>query len=113
MSIEATRTNHELETLRIERPQEQPRRKRSRLVSIAIVMLLTTVLGAVSYLIYAKTIGRPPAVQTMMIVARTDHQSSILLTGSGFIVTPHQYINIGTKNLGKIIEQPIEAETHV
>jgi len=90
MSIEATRTNHELETLRIERPQEQPRRKRSRLVSIAIVMLLTTVLGAVSYLIYAKTIGQPPTVQTMMVMARTDRQSSVLLTGSVYIVTRHK-----------------------
>ena len=43
MAIEAMRTNHELETLRIERPQEQPRRKRSRLVSIAILLLRTTV----------------------------------------------------------------------
>src|SRR5437660_2909656 len=113
MSIEATRTNHELETLRIERPQEQPRRKRSRLVSIAIVMLLTTVLGAVSYLIYAKTIGRPPAVQTMVIVARTDHQSSILLSGSGYIVTRHKYITIGTKILGQIVEEPIEEGQHI
>ena len=45
MAIEAMRTNHELETLRIERPQEQPRRKRSRLVSIAILMLLQQFLG--------------------------------------------------------------------
>jgi hypothetical protein len=75
MAIEATRTNHELETLRIERPQERPRRKRSPLISIAMLMVLATVLGAAGYLIYAKTIGRPPAVQTMMIVARTDGQS--------------------------------------
>src|SRR5712671_169529 len=113
MSIEATRTNHELETLRIERPQEQPRRKRSRLVSIAIVMLLTTVLGAVSYLIYAKTIGRSPTVQTMMVMARTDRQSSVLLTGSGYIVTRHKYITIGTKILGQIVEEPIEEGQHI
>src|SRR6266699_3831061 len=113
MSIEATRTNHELETLRIERPQEQPRRKRSLLVSIAIVMLLTTVLGAVSYLIYAKTIGRPPPVQTMMIVARTDGKSGVLLTGSGYIVTRHKYIIIGTKILGQILDEPIEEGQHI
>src|SRR6266702_5343672 len=113
MAIEATTRNHELETLRIERPQEQPRRKRSRLVSIAIVMLLTTVLGAVSYLIYAKTIGRSPTVQTMMVMARTDRQSSVLLTGSGYIVTRHKYITIGTKILGQIVEEPIEEGQHV
>src|SRR5216684_6710707 len=113
MAIEATRTNHELETLRIERPHEQPRRKRSRLVSIAIVMLLTTVLGAVSYLIYAKTIGRSPTVQTMMVMARTDRQSSVLLTGSCYIVTRHKYITIGTKILGQIVEEPIEEGQHI
>jgi RND family efflux transporter MFP subunit len=113
MALEAMRTNHELETLRIERPQEQPQRKRSRLVSIAILMLLTTVLGAASYVIYAKTIGRSPTVQTMMVVARTDRQSSVLLTGSGYIVTRHKYITIGTKILGQIVEEPIEEGQHI
>src|SRR5258708_26815715 len=105
--MEAMRPNHELETLRMERPEEQPRRKRSRSVSIAILMLLTTVLGAVSYVIYAKTIGRSPTVQTMMVVARTDRQSSVLVTGSCYIVTPHKYITIGTKILGQLVEEPI------
>ena len=113
MAIEAMRTNHELETLRIERPQEQPQRKRSRLVSIAILMLLTTVLGAAGYVIYAKTIGRSPTVQTMIVVARTDRQSSVLLTGSGYIVTRHKYIIIGTKVLGQIVEEPIEEGQHI
>ena len=113
MAIEAMRTTHELATLRIERPQEQPRRKRSRLVSIAILMLLLTVLGAASYVIYAKTVGRSPTVQTMMVVARTDRQSSVLLTGSGYIVTRHKYIIIGTKVLGQIVEEPIEEGQHI
>jgi len=113
MAIEAMQTNHELETLRIVRPQEQPRRKRSRLVSIAILMLLLTVLGAASYVIYAKTIGRLPIVQTMMVVARTDRQSSVLLTGSGYIVTRHKYIIIGTKVLGQIVAEPIEEGQHI
>jgi RND family efflux transporter MFP subunit len=113
MAIAAMRTNHELETLRIERPQEQPRRKRSRLASIAILLLLTTVFGAAGYVIYAKTIGRPPTVQTMMIVARRDHQSSVLLTGSGYIVTRHKYITIGTKILGQIVDEPIEEGQHI
>src|SRR6266481_2070047 len=113
MVIEATRSNGELESLRIVRPPEQPRRKRSQLVSIAILMLLATVVGAASYVIYAKTIGRSPTVQTMMVVARTDHQSSILLTGSGYIVTGHKYITIGTKILGQIVEEPIEEGQHI
>src|SRR5215831_11809007 len=113
MALEATRTNHELETLRIERPQEQPQRKRSRLVSMAIPMVLTTVLGAAGYVMYAKTIGRSPTVQTMMVVARTDRQSRVLLTGSGYIVTRHKYITIGTKILGQIVEEPIEEGQHI
>src|SRR5258705_2401952 len=108
MALEATRANHDLDTLRIERPQERSQRKRSRLVSMAIPMVLTTVLGAAGYLTYAKTIGRSPTVQTMMVVARTEGQSSVLLTGSGYIVTRHKYITIGTKVLGQIVEEPIE-----
>src|SRR6266567_2756577 len=113
MAIEAARTNHELETLRIERPQERPRRKRSPLIWIAMLMVLATVLGAAGYLIYAKTIGRPPAVQTMMILARTNGQSGVLLTGSGYIVTRHKYIIIGTKILGQIVDEQIEEGQHI
>src|SRR5438552_3759539 len=76
-------------------------------------MLLLTVLGAASYVIYAKTIGRSPTVQTMMVVARTDRQSSVLLTGSGYIVTRHKYIIIGTKVLGQIVAEPIEEGQHI
>src|SRR5262249_3681500 len=113
MALEATQTNHDLETLRIERPQEQPLRKRSRLVSIAILLLLTTVLGAAGYVMYAKRIGRSPTVKTMMVGARTDRQSRVLLTGSGYIVTRHKYITIGTKILGQIVEEPIEEGQHI
>src|SRR5260370_20272218 len=105
--------NHELEALRIERPRERPRRKRSRLISIAMLMVLAGALGAAGYVIYAKTIGRPPTVQTMMIVARTGSQSSVLLTGSGYIVTRHKYITIGTKILGQIVDEPIEEGQHI
>jgi RND family efflux transporter MFP subunit len=75
--------------------------------------VLATVLGAAGYVIYAKTIGRPPTVQTMMIVARRDGQPSVLLTGSGYIVTRHKYITIGTKILGQIVEEPIEEGQHI
>jgi RND family efflux transporter MFP subunit len=113
LTVETTTTNLDLETLRIERPREQPRRKRSRLVSIAMLMVVATVLAAAGYVIYAKTVGRPPTVQTMMIVARTDGRSSVLLTGSGYIVTRHKYIIIGTKILGQIVDEPIEEGQHV
>src|SRR5260370_6970708 len=96
MAVAAMPTNHELETLRIVRPQEQPRRKRSRLISIAILILLTIVLGAASYAIYARTIGRSPTAQTMMVVARTDRPSSVPLTVPGSTSPRPKYIIIAT-----------------
>src|SRR6266436_4998116 len=113
MALEATRTNLELATLRIERPQEQPRRKRSHLVSISILMLLTAVLGAASYVIYAKTLGRPQTVQTIMVLSNGAGQPGVMLTGSGYVVTRHKYITIGTKSLGQIVAEPIEEGQHV
>src|SRR6266446_1980176 len=113
MALEATRTNLELATLRIERPQEQPRRKRSRLVSISILLLLTAVLGAASYVIYAKTVGRPQTVQTLMVLANRGGQPGVVLTGSGYVVTRQKYITIGTKILGQIVAEPIEEGQHV
>jgi len=37
----------------------------------------------------------------------------VLLTGSGYIVTRHKYIIIGTKILGQIVEEPIEEGQHI
>src|SRR5215831_21092119 len=113
MAIEAMRTNHDLATLRIERPQEQPRRKRSRSVSIAILILLTAGLGAASYVIYANTLGRPQTVQTIMVLSNRAGQPGVMLTGSGYVVTHHKYITIGTKILGQIVAEPIEEGQHV
>src|SRR6266446_2540525 len=113
MALEATRTNLELATLRIERPQEQPRRKRSRLGSISILMLLKAVLGAASYVIYARTLGRPQTVQTIMVLSKGAGQPGVVLTGSGYVVTRQKYITIGTKILGQIVAEPIEEGQHV
>src|SRR3989442_3857046 len=62
---------------------------------------------------YARTLGGSPTVQRMMVVARTDRQSSVLLTGSGYIVTRQKYITIGTKILGQIVAEPIEEGQHI
>src|SRR6266404_4629519 len=113
MALEATRANLELATLRIERPQEQPRRKRSRLVAIATLLLLTAVLGAASYVIYAKTLGRPQTVQTLTVLSNRGGQPGVVLTGSGYVVTRQKYITIGTKILGQIVAEPIEEGQHV
>jgi len=60
MAIEAMQTNHELETLRIVRPQEQPRRKRSRFGFNCDPDVAPNSSLAASYVIYAKTVGRSP-----------------------------------------------------
>ncbi len=108
MSAGTTQTNHELSALRITRPQEQPKRKRNPLIPLFLTLLIVALLAAAGYFLYAKTLGRPPEVQTMMVVAQTGNQSTTLLTGSGYIVTRHKYITVGTKILGQIVEEPIE-----
>ena len=37
----------------------------------------------------------------------------MILTGSGYVVTRHKYITIGTKILGQIVAEPIEEGQHV
>ena len=62
---------------------------------------------------YALTLGRPLEVETVVVTASPGAQPGVLLTGSGYVVTRHKYITIGTKILGQIIEEPIEEGQHV
>src|SRR5215471_8957365 len=62
---------------------------------------------------YVRTLGRPLTVQTIMVQARHGAEPAVLLTGSGYIVTRHKYITIGTKILGQIVEEPIEEGQHI
>jgi RND family efflux transporter MFP subunit len=101
----------ELESLRIARAEEP--KSRSRALPIAIVILVLAFLGGVGYEVYLRTLGRPPEVQTATVTLRTAGQPGVMLTGSGYIVTQHKYISIGTVLYGKIIEEPIEEGQHV
>jgi HlyD family secretion protein len=96
----------ELESLRIARRPERKTRKPYLffLVSFIVVAALT---GA-GYAAYQRTLKCPPAVETMTVTSRPADQPGILLTGSGYVVTRHKYIIIGTKILGQIVEEPIE-----
>ncbi len=96
----------ELESLRIARPQQV--KKPDRLVPAAITLMILAVAGGVGYEVYPRTLGRPPEVQTAIVSVKAAGQASTLLTGSGYIVTAHKYITIGTKILGQIVEEPIE-----
>ena len=113
MSADATAGNHDLDRLRIARPPEPPRRARNPVVSATVTLLAAAIVGAVAYLVYVRTLGRPLTVQTIMVQARHGVEPAVLLTGSGYIVTRHKYITIGTKILGQIVDEPIEEGQHV
>jgi HlyD family secretion protein len=101
----------ELESLRIARAA-QPK-KPSRLVPAAIGLAIFAFVGAAGYVVYQRTIGRPPEVQTAIVAVKQAGQAGTVLTGSGYVVTAHKYIVIGTKILGQIVAEPIVEGQHV
>jgi RND family efflux transporter MFP subunit len=101
----------DIESLRIERPSAPPLKR--RLAPLAIALAVVVLVAAGGYAIYARTLGRPLSVQTAIVSVKSDGQSGVLLTGSGYVVTQHKYIVIGTKILGQIVEEPIEEGEHV
>ena len=101
----------ELEALRIKR--SAPPERRSRLLPVLVGFLIVAALGAGGYEIYTRTLGRPAEVQTAYVTMRRAGQAGVILTGSGYVVTKHKYITIGTKILGQIMEEPIEEGQHV
>ncbi len=75
---------------------------------MAITLVILGVVGAVGYVVYQKTLGRPPEVQTAIVGVKQAGQAGTVLTGSGYVITRHKYIVIGTKILGQIVAEPIE-----
>jgi HlyD family secretion protein len=102
----------ELESLRIARTTDQPRR-RSRIVPALISVAVIAALSAAGYEVYLHTLGSPPEVQTAIVTIKQAGQPGVMLTGSGYIVTKHKYIVIGTKILGQIVQEPMEEGQHV
>ena len=96
----------ELESLRIARAANP--KKPSRIIPAVITLVVLAIVGAAGYVVYQKTLGRPPEVQTAIVSVKQAGQAGTVLTGSGYIVTQHKYIVIGTKILGQIIAEPIE-----
>jgi len=101
----------DIESLRIERPASSPPKR--RLVPAAIALAVAAVIAAGGYAVYTRTFGRPLPVQIAVATVRAGGQPGVLLTGSGYVVTQHKYIVIGTKILGQIVEEPIEEGQHV
>src|SRR6266403_590963 len=113
MLAESPARTKSLEALRITRPKEKPRRRRAPGALLAIIILVTALGVTTAYEVYTRTVGRPQTVQTIMVVSNRGGQPGVMLTGSGYVVTRHKYITIGTKSLGQIVAEPIEEGQHV
>ncbi|MBV8139517.1 MAG: efflux RND transporter periplasmic adaptor subunit [Deltaproteobacteria bacterium] len=100
----------ELESLRIARKAEK---RPGRLVPVLVALLVIAGGAAIGYQVYARTLGRPPEVQTALVTIKQAGEPGTLLTGSGYIVTQHKYITVGTKQLGQIVAEPIEEGQHI
>jgi RND family efflux transporter MFP subunit len=106
-------SNKSLEALRITRPKEKARRKRKPGVLLAMIILATAIGATTAYEVYLRTVGRPQTVQTITVSSNRSGQPGVILTASGYVVTRHKYITIGTKILGQIVAEPIEEGQHV
>src|SRR5713226_6510889 len=101
----------ELESLRIARSAEP--KKPSRIIPVLVLLVILAVVGGAVWVVYQRTLGRPPEVQTATVMMKQAGQAGTVLTGSGYVVTQHKYIVIGTKILGQIVAEPIEEGQHV
>jgi RND family efflux transporter MFP subunit len=101
----------ELDALRIAR-SAQPER-RSRLLPALAGVVGVGVLATAGYEIYRHTLGRPPEVETAVVMVKSAGQPGEMLSGSGYVITRAKYITIGTKILGQIVNEPIEEGQHV
>src|SRR5260370_14051377 len=96
----------ELESLRIARSAEP--KKPSRIIPVLVLLVILAVVGGAGWVVYQRTLGRPPEVQTATVMMKQAGQAGTVLTGSGYVVTQHKYIVIGTKSPGQIVAEPIE-----
>jgi HlyD family secretion protein len=108
LSTEAPRGPNirELESLRIARAASP--KKPSRIIPAVITLAILAIAGGAGFVVYQRTIGRPPEVQTAIVTVKQAGQAGTVLTGSGYVITRHKYIVIGTKILGQIVAEPIE-----
>src|SRR5882672_6242995 len=113
MSIESAQTNRHLESLRIVRREQPVGRGRHRNVTLVGVLAAAAILAGAAYAVYSKTFGRPTNVETVVVETIQHGQPGVILTGSGYVVTRHKYITIGTKILGQIVDEPIEEGQHI
>src|SRR5215831_10454320 len=97
-----------LDALRIARRPERQSRTGTGYRLVLINFLVVTGLVAAAYALYVRSVSRPLPIETFVVTPAKGQQPGILLTGSGYVVTQHKYIIVGTKILGQIVEEPIE-----
>src|SRR5215469_8548811 len=97
-----------LDGLRITGRRDRERRARRSYAPFLLGLAVTMAFVGVAYALYRRVFTRPLQVETMIITSSQAGQPGILLTGSGYVVTRHKYIIVGTKILGQIVEEPIE-----
>ena len=111
MSEDAASTKLDLDKLRITGASRPARKPPDWRITLAVAGLLLLAGGAyVAHLLAARAM---PTVQTAYVETHGAGQPGTLLTGSGYIVTRHKYITIGTKILGQIVAEPIQEGQHV
>ena len=108
MSSTSTSKPDTLDALRIARRPERQSRTGTTSRLVLINLLVVTGLVAAGYALYVRRVNRPLAIETFVVTSAQGQQPGILLTGSGYVVTQHKYIIVGTKILGQILEEPIE-----
>jgi HlyD family secretion protein len=97
-----------LDALRITRHFEKQRRSRKPYVLAGVFVAAVLAVSGGGYALYRHILTQPALVETMVVTSQQMGQPATLLTGSGYIVTRHKYIIVGTKILGQIVEEPIE-----
>src|SRR5215472_9784983 len=97
-----------LDALRITRRPEREHRARRSYARVLLGLVVTIALVGVAYALYRNVLTRPLQVETTIVTSSQAALPGILLTGSGYVVTRHKYIIVGTKILGQIVEEPIE-----
>jgi len=97
-----------LDALRITRRPEPEHRAPRSYARVLLGLAVTVALVGVAYALYRSVLTRPLQVETKIVTSSQAAPPGIVLTGSGYVVTRHKYIIVGTKILGQIVEEPIE-----
>ena len=97
-----------LDALRIPRGPESERELRKRYAFAVLCLAIVLAVSGGGYAVYHRILTQPLIVETMAVASHQMSHPATVLTGSGYIVTRHKYIIVGTKILGQIVAEPIE-----